>query len=307
MRLRLHTPVVLLPGDRFVLRQCSPALTIGGGRIIDAHPLPKLRRAACRAWLESMNQASEEQKLLLRVLRWKSEGMSLANLSRETGFATAAIERMISPFVDGDLLVRVAGDRLVSREALTAAINLVHATLLARCSDGSNTGVKRSELRSATELNGGVFDLVVERMSRQGRILLRGENVFPRGSESDYSAEDQKKLSAIEGIYRQAGLASPSLSDVSGRLSLGDREMHRLITFLLRDKILVRMGNDPIYIHEVALGSLKEILARLKGESLDVSRFKSITGLSRKYAIPLLEYLDREHLTRKQGDSRLVL
>ena len=86
---------------------------------------------------------------------------------------------------------------------------------------------------------------------------MRGENVFPRGSESDYSAEDQKKLSAIEDIYRQAGLASPSLSDVSGRLSLGDREMHRLITFLLRDKILVRMGNDPIYIHEAALGSLK--------------------------------------------------
>ena len=83
-----------------------------------------------------MNQASEEQKLLLRVLRWKSEGISFANLSAETGFTTAAIERMISPFVDGGLLVRVAGDRLVSREALTAAIDLVHATLLARCSEG---------------------------------------------------------------------------------------------------------------------------------------------------------------------------
>jgi selenocysteine-specific elongation factor len=254
-----------------------------------------------------MNQASEEQKLLLRVLRRKSEGISLTNLSRETGFTTAAIERMILPFVDSQLLVKVAGDRLVSHEALAAAINRVQATLLERCNGGQNAGVKRSELRSATGLVGEVFDLVVERLSRQGSILLRVENVFPRGSECDYSAEDQKKLSAIEMIYMHAGLASPPSSEVGARLSLSDLEMHRLITFLLRDKVLVRMGNDPIYIHGAALRSLRETLTSLKGESLDVSRFKSITGLSRKYAIPLLEYLDRVHLTRKQGDTRLVL
>ena len=65
MRLRLRNPVLLLPGDRFVLRQCSPAMTIGGGKVLDAHPLPKVRKSACLAWLESMRQASEEGKLLL--------------------------------------------------------------------------------------------------------------------------------------------------------------------------------------------------------------------------------------------------
>jgi len=307
MRLRLKDPVLLLPGDRFVLRQCSPAVTIGGGRVIDAHTLPRLRKAVCFAWLEKMDQSSEEGKLLLRVARRKSEGISLAVLSAETGFTAAAIERMVSPFLNDGLLVRVGGDRLVSQESLTASINFVHATLLKRFSDGVNAGVKRSELKSATELESGVFDLSIERLSQQGRIIARGENVFPRDSASEYSAEDQKKMSAIEDIYQNAGLASPSSSEAADRLSLSEREMHRLITFLLREKILARLGNDPIYIHQSALGSLKEILASLKGESLDVARFKSITGLSRKYAIPLLEYLDREHLTKKQGDSRLVL
>ena len=119
--------------------------------------------------------------------------------------------------------------------------------------------------------------------------------------------EDQKKISAIADIYREAGLASPSTLEVGSTLSLNDREMHRLITFLLREKTLVRLGNASVYIHQTALESLKLRLAELKGETLDVPRFKSLTGLSRKYAIPLLEYLDRERITTKQGDGRLVL
>ncbi len=307
MRLRLKDPILLLPGDRFVLRQCSPAMTIGGGRVLDARPMQKLRKRACSAWLESVNEASEEQKLLLRVSRRNSAGISLRDLSAETGFTAGAIERMILPFVNGDFIAMTAGDKLVGREALVASVDLVHATLLGRFSDGAKAGVKCSELRSATELDGGVFDLAIERLAQQGRILLRGENVYPRGYESEYSAEDQKKMSRIADIFLKAGLASPSSAEVGSRLSLDEREMHRLITFLLRDKMLVRMGNDPLYIHQAALVSLKKRLANLKGESLDVARFKSITGLSRKYAIPLLEYLDREHLTRKQGDSRLIL
>ena len=204
-------------------------------------------------------------------------------------------------------LVRAAGDTLVSREALVASINLVHATFLARFNEAANAGVKRSELRSATELNAEVFDLVIERLSQQGKIVLRGESVYPRGSDSIYSIDDQKKMSAIADIYREAGLASPSTLEVGSTLSLNEREMHRLITFLLREKILFRMGNDAVYFHQAAIGSLKLRLAGLKGETMDVARFKSLTGLSRKYAIPLLEFLDREHITRKQGDGRLVL
>ncbi len=307
MRFRLRNPVLLLPGDRFVLRQCSPAMTIGGGKVLDAHPLPKVRKSACLAWLESMRQASEEEKLLLRVSRRHSAGISLSELAAETGFTTAAIERMALPLIRMESLVRAAGDTLVSREALVASINLTHATFLARFNEAANAGVKRSELRSATELNAEVFDLVIERLSQQGKIVLRGESLYPRGSDSIYSIDDQRKMSAIADIYREAGLASPSTLEVGSTLSLNEREMHRLITFLLREKILVRMGNDAVYFHQAAIGSLKLRLAGLKGETMDVARFKSLTGLSRKYAIPLLEFLDREHITRKQGDGRLVL
>jgi selenocysteine-specific elongation factor len=67
------------------------------------------------------------------------------------------------------------------------------------------------------------------------------------------------------------------------------------------------MGSDDLFIHSGPLRQLAEQLAALRGSLMDVARFKQFTGLSRKYAIPLLEYLDRQRVTRKQGDQRLVL
>ena len=90
-------------------------------------------------------------------------------------------------------------------------------------------------------------------------------------------------------------------------LKLKDGEMRRLMTLLLRDKILVKMGTDGPYIHQRALETLRGRVRELRGQTLDVARFKQMTGLSRKYAIPLLEYLDRQRVTRKDGDLRLVL
>ena len=83
--------------------------------------------------------------------------------------------------------------------------------------------------------------------------------------------------------------------------------MRQIITLLQRNRTIVRMGSDDLFIHSQALGKLIERLRAERGQAIDVGQFKQMTGLSRKYAIPLLEYLDREHVTRKSGDRRIVL
>ena len=88
---------------------------------------------------------------------------------------------------------------------------------------------------------------------------------------------------------------------------LKEAEMRRYVTALQREKIVVRMGSDNLFIHSAALRQLAAQLAPLRGSLIDVARFKQLTGLSRKYAIPLLEYLDRRRITRIQGDQRLIL
>jgi selenocysteine-specific elongation factor len=304
MRLRLQQPIVLVPGDHFVLRQCSPASTIGGGRVLDAHPIPNLRKAKCLAWLERLKDASPEEQLLLRVARRGIAGLTMRELMVETGLTREALERYAERLVSSRQVLRIPGDVLFSNESAGIAINEISIRLKL---DVKNDGLKRSELRSQTGLNAAIFNFLIETLAREQKIRLQDERIYPVGSQSQGSDPDLKQRSAIAAIYETAGLAAPSSSDVAAKLGLKESEMRRFMTLLLRDRILVKIGTEALYIHNGALEGLRDQMRKLRGQTLDVAGFKQLTGLSRKYAIPLLEYLDRERLTRKNGDTRLVL
>lgn len=305
MRLSLSQPVVLLPGDRFVLRQCSPAMTIGGGRVVDAHPLSHLRKAKCLDWLEEIKDASVERQLQLRVARRYTEGLSLHALSAETGLTTEAIQRLIGPPIASKKLVRIPGDLLLVREAMEAATERVMGQIKTKSPD--NSGLKRSELKGQTGLSAEIFNFVLERLSCERKLRLQGELVYPSGAAYQLPDSDRAMLSAIVAMYEAAGLAAPSAYEVADKLALNETEMRRLMTLLLREKTLVKMGSENLFVHSSALVKLRAQMLELRGQKLDVARFKEMTGLSRKYAIPLLEHLDRERITRKDGEARLIL
>ena len=300
MRLRLDKPVVLVPGDRFVLRQCSPAATIGGGVVFDAHPLPNMRKARCLTWLEALKEASPEEQLFLRVERCGTAGITMSKLMAEIGITREAIYRITEQLVSGKRLLRVANDTLLTIQARATAMDNVTSRL-------KSDGIKRSELKSQTALNTEIFDFVIEHLAREKRLRLQDERAFLPGPESQLPNEDLKLQTAIASIYQAAGLAAPASSEVAAGLGLKEADMRRLMTLLLRDKILVKMGADALYVHNRALEQLRTKMREFRGHTIDVARFKQITGLSRKYAIPLLEYLDRQRITRKDNDQRLVL
>ncbi len=304
MRLRLHKPVLLLPGDRFVLRQLSPAATIGGGRVLDGQPISKLKKAMCLAWLESVRDASLEEQLRLRVERRGVHGVFVRELIRETGLTQEAITRHRNVLVSCGNLVRLSGDLLLTRDAVEAA---AQAILLRLEMKSNQKGIKLSELRSQTSLRGDVIESLVGYLAVEQKLRRQGEIVYARGTGPQLSEEDEQLQSKIEAVYKTAGLASPSTNEVAATLGIKDDEMRQSMTMLLRDKKLIRMGTDLIYIHRQVLDELRARIRDLQGQTIDVARFKQITGLSRKYAIPLLEYLDREKVTRKEGDRRLVL
>ncbi len=305
MRLNLNHPVVLLPGDRFVLRQCTPAMTIGGGRVLDAHPLSRLRKEKCLAWLEEVKDASVEQQLQLRIARRHTEGLSLRALSAETGWTTEAIQRLTGSLIAGQKLLRTSGDVLLTGESMEAAAERIMGQLKIKSSD--NNGLKRSELKGHTGLSTEIFDFVLEKLSQERKLQLQGEFVYLAGAAYQLPESDQTMLSAIAAAYEAAGLAAPSASEVAGNLGLSESEMRRLMTLLLREKTLVKMGSENLFMHSNALAKLSAQLREMRGQTIDVARFKEMTGLSRKYAIPLLEHLDRERITCKEGEARLIL
>jgi selenocysteine-specific elongation factor len=301
LRIKLHSPILLTAGDPFVLRQVSPPATIGGGRVLDPNPLPRLRKIQAMEWLETLRSAPAEEQILLRVARRGTEGLSLRRLMAETGLAREAAELLLQRLILSHRLLQIPGEILLGSQALDAACGAIRGVLQQHAS-----GVKRSELKTRTSLRPEILDFSLQRLAHAEELRLNGELVYPIQAGKPPSAPDPA-LSAIAAVYRQAGLSAPLISEVGAMLKLKEGETRRLVTLLLREKTLVQMGSENLFMHHEALARLRSEIKELHGQTVDVARFKQITGLSRKYVIPLLEYLDRQRITRKVGDQRLVI
>jgi selenocysteine-specific elongation factor len=304
LRLKFFQPVVLVPGDRFVLRQASPAATIGGGRVLDVHPLPNMRKAKCLAWLQKLQSASVEKQLQLRIDRRGGTGIEYGGLIREMGLQRLPLLRITRPMVQRGTLVAISEELLTTREQIHSSVERVSSCLR---TDTNHMGIKRSELKSRLGLRAEVFDFVIHQETANGKLSVVGELIYEMQTGVAAPVAQSTLAYAIAEEFRSAGLATPLVAEVAARLNLSAVEMREQMTTLLRDKILLKMGNDEVYIHQDALNALRSQLAGIRGKTLDVSGFKQLAGVTRKYAIPLLEYLDRERVTRKEGDRRLVL
>jgi len=299
-RLKLASPIVLAPEDRFVLRQPLPAGTIGGGRVLDSNPLIQTRRAVTQKWLERLAQAAPAQQLELRVQRRGVDGIRTDALGREMGLKAEAVREIAGSVGE---LIMLPGEVLISREAYSTAVD----SALARLKSAGPQGVKRAVLQSQLGLKDAVFGSVIDKIIANGDANIRGELLTIAGAAPAISGQDARTLDAVSAAYRSAGLAPPSVREAAQQLHIGETEFRHIITLLIRDKTLIRMGSDDAFVHADAVRELRGRLATIRGKSIDVQAFKTLTGLTRKHAIPLLELLDRERITRKQGDVRVVL
>jgi selenocysteine-specific elongation factor len=164
--------------------------------------------------------------------------------------------------------------------------------------------LSRAELRSRTKLDDWVFALAAARLLQVKPVQLVGNQFTLLGAAAK---EPTEALTKVEALYRTAGLASPIVSEVAATLHLPQQEVPPLITTLIRTGKLVRMGADNLLIHTEALVRLRTELQKQRGQTFDVGGFKALTGLSRKHAIPLLEYLDGARITRNKNGIRTVL
>ena len=301
MRIKLAEKIVLVPGDRFVLRQPSPAGTIGGGCVLDAHPEPRQRKAVTLSWLDQLKTSSAVGQIERRVARRGTSGITLYSLSAETGWTMDAIRSRVGPALQSGSLLLVSGDLLLSREASLEAAEAILTRLK------SGRAARPSELRGQTALCAEVFNLALNLLLCERRVQLADEMVSVYGAGGQPLNAEAERLAKVAQAYEASGLAAPSVLELAQRFNLKETDMRSLVTVLQRNKTIVRMGSDELFIHSAALGQLAALLTTLRGVLMDVARFKQLTGLSRKYAIPLLEYLDRQRITRKQGDQRLIL
>ena len=153
-----------------------------------------------------------------------------------------------------------------------------------------------------------LFSAVLQALAAENKIELKGEAVRRLGREIQLTAEELAAKDQISRAFEKAGLAVPSAKEVLAGLRIDRARAEKILHILLQEKALLKVAEDLIF-HSSALERLRQLVAQRKQQSnrIDVAVFKEMTGLTRKYAIPLLEYLDRERVTRREGDVRIIL
>ena len=306
-QLRLSEPALLLPGDRFIIRQYSPVATIGGGVVVENTPPKKVKDASGYAHLlKTLTEELRTGMLRARVFISGARGLGIAEAVARTGWTA---QQIISGVSANPEIIRI-GDIFISQPALDLVRkDFVSALEAFHKHDALVAGMSKEELRGRfAEVPAAIFDRVVDEALRARKIELAGELVRLAGRGVVMKDEEAESKKIIEAAFATAGLKVPALKDVLAGLKVDKVRAQKIVTLLLRDKILIKISDDLVFHRDALVDLRKRMVAeKAKSPKLDVARFKDLTGVSRKYAIPLLEYLDREHVTRRVGDERVIL
>jgi selenocysteine-specific elongation factor len=307
-QLRTADPLLLLPGDRAILRQFSPVVTIGGAIVLDSFPLARQKNVDRLAFLKIMAEGTREQTVLARIGRRQQEGLTLAAAVRETGLKPTVLQPMVSALAQQKRIVQ-AGDCFVaaevfsrSRERASAVLDTFHKA------NPLVAGMGKEELREKLGLRAPVLEAVLADLGREKKIDIAGEQVRLAGRGVELKDEEAKAKEQIERAFANAGLKVPPMKEVLASLPVDKTRAQKLVTLLLRDRVLIKLADELVF-HRSALEQLRRLMAEQKAMSpkIDVGRFKDLIGVTRKYAIPLLEYLDQQRITRRVGDERIIL
>ena len=313
-QIRLQDEAVLVRGDRFIVRQFSPVITIGGGVVLD----PQSRRFTAKdtgreQFLKILESGTREE-----ILRAMAERNVLGVTTSEVIVRTGWVEAELSAAAQA--VAQKQGIRIVSSDPLIllseSRFSEIGRQLLARVERFHKEnpllpGITREELKASLgrRVRAEAFAAALQLLAEQKKLTIQGEFVKKAGAEITLAPEEVRAKEQIVQAFAKAGLAVPSVKEVLAQLKIETARAEKLLQILLREKMLVRISADLIF-HSAALENLTALLAQYKkskGERIGVPAFKELTGVTRKYAIPLLEHLDRQRLTRRAGDERVIL
>jgi len=296
-QLRLREPMLLLPGDRFILRQFSPMTTIGGGVVLD-NSAPRYKKSEDPSAFLQLVESGTREQILEAMLERGRFGMEESELLARTGWDALA---------EAGVVVSERPRVLADRKRFDALLSAMLAEV-ARFHDANplQAGITREELRD--RLVHGAHPAVFEAALKQAKLETAGEIVRLAGRQIVMNDAEAEAKQEIASAFERSGLIVPAVKEVLDRITMDAARKQRILQILLKERVLVRISADLVF-HRAALEWLRELLAQHKAKSsrINVAQFKELTGITRKYAIPLLEYLDREHVTRRAGDERLIL
>ncbi len=307
VQIRLRDEIVPVYGDRFVVRNYSPARVIGGGWIVNPLPERKFRRRFREKYLEFIEP----------LVKGKKEGLIFHLVSKFPGLLTEKdfVQRLGLTPEEARKLVEKAverGEIFVSDGRLYPSnyLGQVRKELIEAVEEFHRRypvapGINRESLRSSLKLPGELFSLVVSELIGEGVLEEEGSYLRMKGFKPKAEGEFKEIVDRLESASREGGFTPPSLKEFSKSTGIPEDKVYMAASYLVREKGYHRIG-DFLFSPQ-SFERIEEILKEhfKKKETLSVSEFKDYLNISRKFAIPILEYLDSLGLTERKGNERV--
>jgi selenocysteine-specific elongation factor len=310
-QIRLDTPVALVKEDRYVLRSYSPVRTIGGGEILNPVPLKhKRNKPGVINSLQSLRDLPSEEIVVLHIRESGYIGVSFAGLKVMTNTADKQLENILQQLLSSQQIV------MVDRENR----NYVHRNTLDDLKKQSmeflekyhqfnplKAGMPREELKSRlpSPVSIRLYNLLINSMIKEEVIVQEEENVRLSGHKVSLQADQAVIRDKLLKIYRETGLTPPNFKELPKELDVDPSSIRDVLILLTKEGQIVKV-NEELFFDASAINHLKnQLISYLKKhEQISTPDFKNMTGLSRKYLIPLIEYFDSRNVTIRIGDIR---
>ncbi|MBA4395920.1 MAG: selenocysteine-specific translation elongation factor [Syntrophus sp. (in: bacteria)] len=312
-QLFLAAPAVIMAGDCFVIRGYSPVTTIGGGVVVD--PLSRKHKRYSKQTLhelEHLQHGDDLERIATMIERSSFSGIDLHELVIRTGFPQVQLKKRLEALFSQRqaILLDREETRVIAfkayqdtQEKLISEISIFHAKFPLQ------EGMSRQELRTkvGSFVSPRLFHAVMRDLEKNGRLIVDRENLRLPDHSVHLRGEMEDLRQDIADLYRNAGLAPPSVREVTERFAAQKSRVGSVLNVMLKEGSLVKI-NEDLYFDQAALARLREDYKNLlmkEGKASPVS-FKALTGLSRKFIIPLLEYFDMTKLTVRSGEHRVL-
>ncbi len=320
IQIRLESPVAAVLGERFIIRSYSPQSTIAGGMVIDPiaekHRRKDLKTAI--AYLSSLQAAIDDlvKQISIIVKSAGPTGIDRADILAKLGLRMAVLEQAIETCLTENLVVNASG-RLIDTDEFARLTALAESSLAAfHKREPLPKGMPREALRERilAYLPREMFQKVIAHLEVNGVVFIDNEAIRLTSHKPELSPAEAALGAAIIETYKTARLDVPKLDEALTAAASGSGLSIELVRKHLRrfiDSGEIVKVTEEFYFHQAVIDELIDKLRRFASnstdKSIDVGKFKELAGISRKYAIPLLEYFDRNRVTMRSGDKRLIL
>jgi len=314
VQILLEEQVGCWPGDRYVVRSYSPIHTIGGGRVLNGSPRKRKRfREGDKEIFKTYRANNPEDLALLHIRESSYNGLTLDRLAVKMGIFGNRLKKIVQLPLSAKKIILVEQDkqRMVSFAVYEKLADKLRSVLAAYHQDNPlKAGLPKEELRSKLYrgLDQRLFQYLLNDLQKKSEIDQDQALIRLAGHKVSLKEDEKNLRHELETFYRQADLAPPTIKEVTARFSSYQQNLLKeVMAIMVRDEVLTKVSED-LYFYKPAMEKLAEKLVAVlqqKGE-IDTPAFKDLTGLSRKFSIPLLEYFDKIKLTIRVGDKRML-